>query len=70
MNPQRIFYRQSVLMKVSPHRESQLQQRIVYLFNDVLIYAKEKGSSYLFRGEIPLHLALMRPSPENYGMEQ
>ena len=57
-------------MKVSPHRESQLQQRMVYLFNDVLIYAKEKGSSYLFRGEIPLHLALMRPSPENYGMEQ
>jgi hypothetical protein len=31
----------------------------------LLIYAKEKGSnSYLYRGEIPMHLAIVREAPQ------
>ena len=42
------------------------QERKVFLFNDILIYAKEKSSTNLiFRGCIEMHLALARESEGN-----
>lgn len=65
--PGRVFYREGVLAKLSPTR-NKFQDRRVYLFNDFLMYCKEKSKDQIeYRGDIPTLYMLLKDLPDTKG---
>lgn len=67
LTPGRVFIREGYLMKLSPRKADYYQERYLFLFNDVLVYARpkknlkfQKGKRFEYRGAIPLSICLVR----------
>jgi len=57
-----MFCREGVLVKLKPNGKKQIRR--VFLFNDMLLYCREKSSTTLiYRGCIKLHAAMLRNHP-------
>ncbi len=54
----RIYIRHGLLDKLSPR--GQLQERMFFLFNDVMMWAKAKGSKFTYKGHFMLRECKVR----------
>jgi len=60
--PSRFFYKESVMTKLKPNGKKQIRR--VFLFNDMVMYVREKSSTNLeYRGSITLSKAMLRIHP-------